>query len=361
MPAQTQGQMSGPPASTYFDNGQPGCSPISAVVGTGQYGTGTSGEHFCTNAPITCGFADIANTGPPAGTTLYAVPDTCTSPSGPGSGCGNTGSGWSYSSGKIHLSSGATLKNVVYNGGLSVSGLTNVTIEDSKLTNTGAGNFIVSISGNSNGVTIQNNDLSGLDAVTAGHGCDGAIFDPGGNDNSLNVTIANNNVWFCSATMNDIFNGTWVIANNYIHDFAYADPGKSNHFDGIQLEGNDGTNAGTNQTPLSVYNNTDLMDFYQTSPLILSNDGTSGAEINRQVFHNLLAGGDYCLYVAGNSSYPTMNSTFANNDCSSIYIGAHATGSADLGGSFGYDAKWTSSTNTWSNNTWDHTGTAASP
>jgi hypothetical protein len=47
-----------PIASTYFDNGEPGCSPISAVVGTGQYGTGTTGEHLCTNAPITCGFSD---------------------------------------------------------------------------------------------------------------------------------------------------------------------------------------------------------------------------------------------------------------------------------------------------------------
>ena len=70
-----------PPQSTYVDNGEPGCSPISAVVGSSQYGTGTTGMHFCTNAPITCGFADIANTGPPAGTTLYAVPGTCTSPS----------------------------------------------------------------------------------------------------------------------------------------------------------------------------------------------------------------------------------------------------------------------------------------
>jgi len=360
-PAQTQSEMAGPPASTYFDNGQPGCSPISAVVGTAQFGTGTSGEHFCTNAPVTCGFADIANTGPAVGTTLYGVPGTCTSPSGPGSGCGNTGSGWSYSGGAIHLTSGATLKDVVYKGQLNISGVSNVTIEDNEITESGESNYIMTVGGGSSNVAIEYNDLSGLDASTAGDGCDAAIYEEGGDPatDDTNVTVSNNDVWFCSATMNDIFSGTWTIDSNYIHDFAYAESSKGNHFDGVQMEGNvEGPN---NQQPLNFYNNTDLMDMYQTSPLILSNDGTSGAETNRQITHNLLAGGDYCIYVAGTSSDPTTDSTFSKNDCSSIYIGANKTGSADEGGAFGYDVYWTSNTNTWSGNVWDDTGTSAGP
>ena len=352
MPAQTQGQMSGPPASTYFDNGQPGCSPISAVVGSGQFGTGTAGEHFCTNAPVTCGFADIGNTGPAVGATLYAVPGTCTSPSGPGSGCANTGSGWSYSNGSIRLTSGATLQNVVYTGGLNVSGLTNVTIQGNKLVNPGESHYVVNISGGSTNITIQHNDMSGSDAATAGDGCDSAIFDPGGNDTSTNVTITNNNMWYCAATINDDFNGGWTIATNYIHDFAYSDPSKGNHFDGNQLEGNTGQ-ANPNQNPLPFYNNTDIMDFYQTAPVILSTDGTSGTETNRQIVHNLLAGGSYSLYTGAG----TTNSTFATNVFSSIYIGAHATGSTDLGGSFGPVTDYTSTGgNTWTGNIWDDNG-----
>ena len=131
-----------PIASTYFDNGESGCSPISAVVGTGQYGAGTAGEHFCTNAPITCGFADIANAGVPRGTALYAVPGTCTSPSGPGAGCGATGSGWSYSGGHITLGSGAVLQDVSFDAGSDT-------------------NDSITISGSTSNVTIQDSDLSG--------------------------------------------------------------------------------------------------------------------------------------------------------------------------------------------------------
>jgi hypothetical protein len=353
VPAQTSSQWTLPPASTYFDNGERGCSPISAVVGTGQYGTGTSGEHFCTNAPITCGFADIANTGPPVGTTLYSVPGTCTSPLGPGSGCGNTGSGWSYSSGKINLTSGATLKDVSFNGTITVSGLSNVTIEDNALTHAGPSIPIVNVSGTSSAITIQNNNFSGSDATTVGDACDGGIWESG--YSATNVTFSNNNMWYCAAFLNGISSGGWTIENNYIHDFAFAQTG--NHLDGIQFQGN----ANGITTPLYFRHNTVLMDFWQTSPVIPSNDDNQ-AETNRQVIHNLLAGGDYCLYVAGKTQYPTTNSTFAANNFSSIYFGASKTGSTDACASWGGPVSyWTASTNTWSGNIWDDNGTTVNP
>jgi hypothetical protein len=349
-----QSNPSAPPASTYFDNGTPGCSPISAVVGTAQTGTGTSGEHFCTNGPITCGFADIADTGPPAGTVLQAVPGTCTSPSGPGSHCSQTGSGWSYSNGTITPTNGATIKGISFTGDINISGVRTVTVENSDITdynNLGSDSFIIGLHDASRDIKIQNNNLHGLDAVKPGDGCDDAVRDFAGD--STNVTIANNNIWFCGAPMNNLENGDWAIEDNYVHDFAYSCATRCDHFDGIQFEdhGNDAATA--------VRDNTILTDFPQTDAIILSTDFT-GPETNREIIHNLLAGGGYSFYGGG----PTATDiTFSGNVLTSIYFGAHSTGDADLAGANGPDAYWNAggSGNTWSNNVWDDNGTSAGP
>lgn len=356
-----------PPASTYFDNGQPGCSPISAVVGSSQFGTGTSGEHFCTNAPITCGFADIANTGPPAGTTFQSVPSTCTSPSGPGPNCGDTGSGWTYIAPDfIETTSGATVKNVVFEGqvligcchGAGVGGVNNVIVEDSDLENNGDNAFIFPLGGASTNVTIQNNDIHGLDALTLGHGCAVGIRDVYGDVTS--VTVQNNNIWYCGTGINPLINGTNEVHSNYVHDFAFSSsdittPGFGDHFDGIQFEGN----GGQNESPFPFDNNTLLMDAPQTSPITLSTDSNTG-NVNRQIIHNLVAGGDYCIY-AGAQTFPTTDSTFSRNVFSSIYVGNSSTTSADNCGTFGPVANWNPPTNTWTNNIWDRDGSTVAP
>ncbi len=354
-----------PIASTYFDDGQPGCSPISAVVGTGQYGAGTAGEHFCTNAPITCGFADIANSGVPRGTALYAVPGTCTSPSGPGAGCGATGSGWSYSGGRITLSAGAVLQNVKYvgtNGSITVSGSTsNVTIQDSDLSESCNCNFqtaggIITLSGSGGHITIQRNNLHGLDASKAGDGCNAAIF--AGDSTGTNITVAGNDIYFCSTGLNQIKapTGGWAIIGNYIHDLAWADSARSNHFDGIQFEG-----GGSSSSPTAFVNNTDLCDVDQTDAIILSDDFSPPANSYRSIVHNLVGGGDFALYVSGSTSYPTTKSTFASNVFSQIYMGDHNTRSQFGSGSFGPTAYWTPSSNTWTGNVWDDTGGTVPP
>ena len=355
-----------PVASAYFDNGQPGCSPISAVVGRGQYGTGAAGQHFCTNAPISCGFADIANAGVPHGTALYAVPGTCTSPSGPGTGCANTGTGWSYSSGHITVSGGAVLQNVSVAAGtntasvVEISGTTaNVTIQDSDISGgcncvfTAAGGLI-NLSGSGGNITIRNNNLHGIDASTAGDGCNAAVF--AGASTGANIVVDSNNIYWCSTGLNQIkANGAWTIANNYIHDFAYADSGRSNHFDGIQPEG-----GGSSSSPMNFVNNTDLMDVDQTAPVILSTDNNV-ANSYRWIAHNLLAGGDLAIYVTGDATYPTTHSAVLNNAFSQIYMGDHNTRSLYGSGSFGPTGYWTASTNTWTTNNWDDTGGVVSP
>ena len=360
--------LSNPAVSTYFDNGEPGCSPISAVVGTAQYGSSTAGEHFCTNAPITCGFADIANAGVPVGTSLYAVPGTCTSPSGPGAGCANTGSGWSYSGGVITLTSGAVLQNVRFVEGsgenaISIGSLSNITIQDDDISAACGCQFqsadgLITVTGSGSNITIQNNNLHGLDASTAGDGCLNAIR--GGSGTGSNVVVDGNNIWFCGADLNGIEgDGTWTIDENYIHDMAWSDAAKSNHFDGLQLE-----NGGSSTTPLYYANNTMLMDSVANAagPVILSDDfGPPDYNSNRHINHNLLAGGAWSLYVTGDSSDPTIDSTFENNVFSQIYLGDHNTNSSLGAGNFGPDIGWTSSTNTWSGNIWDDTGSALTP
>ena len=355
------------PASTYFDNGQPGCSPISAVVGTGQYGTSTNGEHFCTNAPTTCGFADIANAGVPPGTSLYAVPGTCTSPAGPGTGCANTGSGWSYSGGRITMSSNSVLQNVSFAAGMnttsviSISGTTaNVTIQDSDISsgcncNYQAAGGLINVAGSGGSITIENNNLHGIDASTAGDGCNAAVY--GGSSTGANITVANNNIYFCATGLNQVKGTTagWTIDDNYIHDFAWADSAKSNHMDGIQFE--DGGNA---NSPTDFVNNTDLLDMQQTDAVILSTDNNL-AESYRWIAHNLLAGGDIALYLGGSATYVTTNSTFENNVFSQIYMGDHNTMTGFGSGTYGPTAYWTASTNTWSNGIWDDNGAAIAP
>ena len=355
-----------PTASTYFDNGQPGCSPISAVVGTSQYGTGSSGEHFCTNAPITCGFADIANAGVPQGTTLYAVPGTCTSPSGPGAGCAATGSGWSYSHGSITLSSGAVLQNVSFDAGASTNNLitisgsaSNVTIQDSDISGGCNCNYqtaggIITLSGSGGNITIKNNNLHGLDATTAGHGCNAGIF--AGASTGSNITVENNDIYFCATGLNQVKgNGIWTIDDNYIHDMAWGDSAETNHFDGFQPEG-----GGSSTTPLDFINNTDLCDVGQADSVILSDD-YNVANSYRWIVHNLVGGGDWSIYVAGTTTYPTTNSTFSDNVFSQIYMGDHNTRNQYGGGAFGPTAYWTPNTNTWTANTWDDTGTTVPP
>lgn len=356
-----------PPASTYFDNGQPGCSPISAVVGAGQYGTTSSGEHFCTNAPITCGFADIANAGVPQGAGLYAVPGTCTSPSGPGASCANTGTGWSYSRGVITLTSGAVLQNVSFvepsgENSIQVGSSNNVTIQDSDISSACGCQFqsadgLITVTGSGSNVMIQNNNLHGLDASTAGHGCLNAIR--GGAGTGSNIVVANNNIWFCGADLNGIeANGTWTIDDNYIHDMAWSDAAKSNHFDGIQTEG-----GGSSTSPLYFVNNTMLMDVAgnAAAPVILSDDFSPPTNAYRNIRHNLLAGGAWSLYVTGNASWPTTNSTFENNVFSQLYDGDHNTHSQLGSGNFGPTAYWTASTNVWTGNAWDDTGSTVPP
>ena len=117
--------------------------PVTSASGGGSPTTGcapVAGQTMSNTVSHVCGFADTTNTGVPAGTRLYRVPQDVTGPLPDGS----TGSGWSWSSGSgITLNSGAVLKSVVYTGGLAVR-TSNVTVR-TPITTSGENSWAISL------------------------------------------------------------------------------------------------------------------------------------------------------------------------------------------------------------------------
>jgi hypothetical protein len=93
-----------------------GCSPISAVVGT-TTGTGSGAMKFCTNAPVTCGFADplSGNAGVQPGTTLTSVASVT---------CGSGQTVQDVYTTNITVSGSCTLVNDRIIGGIDYNGCT---------------------------------------------------------------------------------------------------------------------------------------------------------------------------------------------------------------------------------------------
>ena len=309
--------------------------PVAAQTGGGGQTTNcapSASQTMTNTVSHLCGFADTTNTGVPAGTTLYQVPGQITAPTA------NTGSGWSWTGGEIHVAAGGIVKNVqcsscdvafVGNGG---------TLEDSEIEIAGSSNFPVQIRHASN-ITIDDNNIHG-----AGQGssqvCDNGIRDIYGD--SENLTIENNNVWWCGSGLNNIVNGG-LIQGNYIHDL--ANPAGSYHVNGMQFEPGSGK-------LMTVQDNTILNPDGQTDAIMLAND-TSGDESNRVINHNLIAGGGYSFYGAGGSAENVDHVTFENNHFSRMYF--------STGGYWGPDAYWSSANgDLWSGNVWDDTGASMS-
>jgi hypothetical protein len=264
------------------------------------------------------------------------------------------------------MSSNSVLQDVRFAEGTNANdsvvftaGATNVTIQNNDLSDGcncqfQAAGGVITLPASGNNITIRYNNIHGIDASTAGDGCNAGIF---GGNTLTNLTVANNNIYFCSTGLNQTkaTNGAVIIDGNYIHDSAWGDSAKSNHMDGIQFEG-----GGSANSPTNFVNNTDLQDMRQTDAVILSNDNNLPNKY-RWIAHNLLAGGDVSLYFAGTATFSTTNSTFENNVFSQIYMGDHNTMPGFGGGTFGPTAYWTASTNTWSNGIWDDNGAAITP
>jgi hypothetical protein len=261
----------------------------------------------------------------PAGLGLRAVPGQVTKGSGwhwdsrgwvEIDGNGAVFSGYSVTGANIDVTaSNVTISNVR----VSVSGETwaiglrhtsNVTIEDSELfsPNTGSARLmegIVDVYSDSQGLTIQRNDIWHVDT--------GVQLEQG------------------------------LVRNNYIHDLAYKD---GDHINGI-------TSNGGHSGKLTIDHNTIFNRFQQTDAVGLFQD--FGAQTHRVITNNLLAGGGYTIYAGANpgKAATATDITVTNNRISRIYY--------PTGGYYGPATAYTpSGGNTWTGNTWDDTGAAAS-
>jgi hypothetical protein len=214
-----------------------------------------------------------------------------------------------------------------------------VTVEDSDLEVSGINSYPIQLR-HASGVTIVDNNLHGV-GVSDPSGCDSGIRDIYGD--SDNLTVKNNNVWYCADPMNVIPNGG-LIEQNYFHDIGASTSG--NHYQDIQLEPGDGHQ-------MIIQDNTFLNEKSQTAAIILSDD-VAGTETNRLIKHNLLAGGDYTFYAGGHLDRPSTRITFTDNSFSRLYY-PHA-------GYYGPVTNWTSGNgNVWSGNIWDDSGAPVAP
>lgn len=167
-----------------------------------------------------------------------------------------------------------------------------------------------------------------IDHVT----CNGLIKDIYG-DGTLTVTASN-----ISGMSTGVQMDRGLIADNYIHDLT-APPGA--HVNGTT------SNGGTSS--LVIRHNTVLNSHDQTDAVSLFED--FGAQANKTITDNLLAGGGYTIYGGANAGgQPTSNIKITNNRISRIYF--------PNGGAFGPLAAFDASGpgNVFSGNVWDNTG-----
>lgn len=282
-----------------------------------------------------CGFADTTNTGVPVGTKLYRVPQDIAGPNA------QTGHGWSWNSqyGYIAVGAGGLLTNVEVKGTVSVQG-DDAAVQDSDISVAGANSYAVELR-HANNVTIRSNNLHGPVQTPYPDYCDNGIRDIYGD--SENLTVKNNNIWYCASGLNNILNGG-LIDQNYIHDNGHGSP--DDHTNGIQFE------AGSAEL-MTVRDNTIFNPLGQTDAIILSND-YGGVETNRVIDHNLIGGGGYCFYGAGGPSLMARHIVFTNNHFSRLYHSAC--------GYWGPIANWNPrGGDVLHGNVWDETGSVVTP
>lgn len=276
----------------------------------------TLGRVACAPKPSACGYPDSTTAGVPAGTTLRSVPSQVSS-----------GNGWHWDSrGWVTVDGdGAVLDGLSVLTNVEVTA-NNVTIKNSRIVNTGEG-WGVGLR-HAAGTVIRNNEIY---SPYAGSGrLMVAIKDIYGD--STSTQVLGNDIYHTSTGV-QIESG--LIQDNYIHDMGYV---SGDHLNGTT------SNGGTTQ--LTLRHNTIFNSQAQTDAISLFQD--FGAQSNRLIDNNLLAGGGYTIYAGANPgmSATATNITVTNNRISRMYY--------PNGGYYGPVTAYTSGNgNTWSGNVWD--------
>ena len=176
--------------------------------------------------------------------------------------------------------------------------------------------------------------------------CDNGVRDIYGD--SDNVTITANEIYYC-------FSGINALQPRWADSRATTFTTWGSHAPVTTRTAATGTgsNSASGAGPLMTIDaNTILLPFGYTDAIMLAND--DGAQTNRKITNNLLAGGSYTFYGSGGSTGKATNIVFTGNQFSTGYFARS--------GAYGPVAHWqNASGNVWSNNTWADGPNAGQP
>jgi hypothetical protein len=281
----------------------------------------TTAPTNCQALPSACGYPDATNSGVPAGQTLLTVPAQVAK-----------GPGWAYSAKTNEVDvtgAGAVLAGLSFTCYVNVEA-NNVTLNDDSIT---TDNYWGVALRHTTGATIENSAIAGTDATTGEVGS--AIDDVYGDSTAM--TIKNNNISYFKTAIQI---STGMISGNYIHNPGYV---TGDHTNGI-------LDIGTTQ-PLTITGNTILDSLSQTDAISL--DATLSGQViaNKTITGNLIAGGGYPIYGGTDRGATISHMTITGN--------RFGQGFYTLSGLYGPVAYYTTTgtANTWTNNTYDTTGT----
>jgi len=229
----------------------------------------------------------------------------------------------------------AVLKDlsIPYNINITGSG---VMIDDVRVVDGGRNAIGISLR-HTRDVTIENSTISGIN--TGARRMMTGIKDVFGDSTGLQVMY--NNI---SEFETGIQIESGLVQGNYIHKPGFI---AGDHTNGI-------TSNGGRPGLLTIYHNTILNDRTQTDAIGLFED--FGAQRNRRIVDNLLAGGGYAIYAGQNPGGPaTSNIVISGNQISTRYYAK--------GGYYGCGVNFDAAgqRNIWSGNVWNVAGSPQSP
>lgn len=203
----------------------------------------------------------------------------------------------SASGGITTSSNGQVIENLDISGGITINHA-NVIVRNCKITINDNLGSAIRINGGGTAAHVHHNEVYGGTGsyigifISAGTGC----------------TVEYNNI---SRFENNIFvGGNATIQHNYLHDM-FSSIG-SPHYDGIEC------NGGSN---ITIYHNTIINDFTQTSAVMLDNAdaGLSNITVN----DNVIIGGAYALYCDGHFAGGAVTGiTITNNKVAPGFYGS---------------------------------------
>lgn len=279
--------------------------------------TTTTAMRGCVTLPSSCGYPDATNTGPTG--TLRRIPEDVTS-----------GVGWHYDSrGWVEVDgNGTVFDGFVLHDNLDVTA-SNVTISNVRDI-VGGDTFGISLRHTKN-VTVKDSEV-GYTGPASGRLLVG-IKDIYGDSTDTQILTSE---WYGTSTGIQIDEG--LVQGNYVHD--------------LLLTGGDhinGTTSNGGSAQLTIDHNTVLNSYGQTDAISLFED--FGAQTNKTISNNLLAGGGYTIYGGANAGgQQTSNIKIVGNRISRLYF--------PNGGSFGPLAAFDQNGpgNVFTGNVWDDTG-----